>query len=120
MPRDPIELLHHERVGFDTDDTYIRGFRKFGHTITREHFAFRTDDHIAAWQAIRAGLGIGFAARYMIEREPDVRVVLPKLGVPPLPVWLTVHREIRGSPRIRLVYDFLAEEIRGAIVQGDQ
>ena len=120
VPRDPIELLDHELVGFDTDDTYIRGFKRFGQTVTREQFAFRTDDHIAAWQAIRAGLGIGFAARYMIEQEAQVQRILPKLVLPPLPVWLTVHREIRGSPRIRAVYDFLAEEIPGAITGGDR
>jgi DNA-binding transcriptional LysR family regulator len=33
------------------------------------------------------------------------------LQIPPLPVWLTVHREIRGSPLIRAAYDFLAQEI---------
>lgn len=120
VPLEPLDLLDHELVGFDTDDTYIRGFKRFGQTVTREQFAFRTDDHIAAWQAIRAGLGIGFAARYMIEREADVQIVLPKLGVPPLPMWLTVHREIRASPRIRAAYDFLAEAIPEAIAGGEQ
>lgn len=115
VPRDPLQLLEHELVGFDTDDSYIRGFKRFGQTVTRDHFAFRSDDHIAAWQAIKAGLGIGFAARYMIEREPDLQMLLPTLVPPPLPVWLTVHREIRGSPRIRTVYDFLAEAIPEAI-----
>lgn len=119
VPREATELLDHELIGFDSDDTYIRGFKQFGQTVTREQFAFRTDDHIAAWQAIRAGLGIGFAARYMIEREAGVQMILPKLVVPPLPVWLTVHREIRGSPRIRTVYDFLAREIPGAIAGRD-
>ncbi len=115
VPRDPLELLNHELVGFDADETYIRGFKKFGQTVTPEQFAFRTDDHVAAWQAIRAGLGIGFAARYMIEREPEVQRILPNLVIPSLPVWLTVHREIRGSPRIRAVYDFLADAIPNAI-----
>ena len=32
----------------------------------------------------------------------------------PLPAWLAVHREIRSSKRIRLVYDYLAE----ALMQG--
>lgn len=115
VPRNPIDLLDHELVGLDTDDTYIRGFKRSGQPVTREQFAFRTDDHIAAWQAICAGLGVGFAARYMIRQAPDVRAVLPKLALAPLPVWLTVHREIRGSRRIRVVYDFLAGAIPRAI-----
>ena len=30
---------------------------------------------------------------------------------PTCPIWLTVHREIRNSGRIRAVYDFLAQAI---------
>jgi hypothetical protein len=33
------------------------------------------------------------------------------LKIPPLPCWLAVHREIRGRPVVRRVYDFLAEAI---------
>ena len=31
--------------------------------------------------------------------------------VPPLPCWLAVHREIRGNPAVRRVFDFLAEAL---------
>jgi hypothetical protein len=42
--------------------------------------------------------------------------VLPELlKIPPLPVWLTVHREIRSSRRIRQVYDFLAQAVKDAL-----
>jgi len=37
--------------------------------------------------------------------------VLPDLGIPPVPAWLVVHRDIRSSRRIRTVYDFLAREL---------
>ena len=37
--------------------------------------------------------------------------LLPMLQIPPLPCWLAVHREIRGNPVVRRVYDFLAEAI---------
>jgi DNA-binding transcriptional LysR family regulator len=40
-----------------------------------------------------------------------VRLLLPELPIPPLPCWLAVHREIRGSKLVRRVYDFLAEAI---------
>jgi len=41
--------------------------------------------------------------------------VLPMLKIPPLPIWLTVHREIRTSRRIREVYDFLARHVPKAL-----
>ena len=41
--------------------------------------------------------------------------VLPMLPLPDLPIWLTVHREIRTSRKIRAVYDFLAAEVPGVL-----
>jgi DNA-binding transcriptional LysR family regulator len=79
--------------------------------VGREQFAFRTDDLMAYWQAVRAGLGIGFVAHYMARTDPEVLQVLPQLALPQIPIWLTVHREIRTSARIRAVYDFLAEAV---------
>jgi hypothetical protein len=38
-------------------------------------------------------------------------VVLPFLELPQFPIWLTVHRELQTSARIRAVYDFLAHQV---------
>jgi DNA-binding transcriptional LysR family regulator len=72
---------------------------------------FRSDDHMAQWAAIKAGLGIGFTADYVAATEQDIQVVLPQLKLPVLPIWLTVHREIKNNGLIRSVYDFLAKEV---------
>jgi DNA-binding transcriptional LysR family regulator len=63
------------------------------------------------WQAVRAGIGVGFMADYVAATDPQLVPVLPQLKIPPLPVWLTVHREIRGNRRIRAAYDFLAQAV---------
>jgi hypothetical protein len=47
-----------------------------------------------------------------------VVALLPQLGIPALPCWLAVHREIRGNRLVRRVYDFLAEAIPGALAEG--
>jgi DNA-binding transcriptional LysR family regulator len=110
-PRQPLDLLAHELVGGDRNEDILRGFGTLGVAVTREHFAFRTDDLIAYWQAVRAGLGIGFVTDYLAATDPQVVPLLPMLKIPPLPIWLTVHREIRTSRRIRAVYDFLAQAV---------
>jgi len=110
-PAQPPDLLQHELIGYDQQDDLLRGFAAMGFPVTREHFALRTDDLIAAWEAVRAGLGVGFAADYTIDTDPAVQRLLPMLPLPRLPIWLTVHREIRNSGRIRAVYDFLAQAI---------
>lgn len=114
-PVQPTDLLDHDLVGGDQNVDIIKGFAAMGYTLTRERFAFRTDDLIASWEAVRAGLGVGFMSDYMIRNESSVVALLPMLMIPPLPVWLVVHREIRTSGRIRAVYDFLAQGIPKAL-----
>lgn len=111
MPRNPSDLLQHELVGADRNEDIVRGFIAMGTRVERLHFAFRTDDLMAYWEAVRAGLGIGFVAHYVARTDARVAPVLPTLPLPELPIWLTVHREIRTSRKIRAVYDFLAREV---------
>lgn len=111
VPQTPADLLAHELVGNDRIQDIARGFAAMGHSVGPEQFAFRTDDLIAYWAAVRAGLGIGFVANYLLHNDPLLVQVLPELPLPSLPVWLVVHREIRTSRRIRAVLDFLAREL---------
>ena len=110
-PREPADLLRHRLIGYDRDDTMIRGFAALGMPVLREQFALRTDDQVAYGRLIAAGAGIGFVAAYNIGHWPGVVALLPQLAIPPLPCWLAVHREIRGNRLVRRVYDFLAEEL---------
>ena len=110
-PREPADLLRHRLIGYDRDDTMIRGFAALGVAVTREQFALRTDDQVAYGRLVAAGAGIGFVAAYNIGHWPGVVALLPQLAIPPLPCWLAVHREIRGNRLVRRVYDFLAKEL---------
>jgi len=114
-PRQPVDLLQHELIGNDRHEDILRGFAAMGYPVAREQFAFRTDDLMAYWEAVRSGLGIGFVGHYMARTDPDVVGILPMLQPPDLPIWLTVHREIRTNQRIRAVYDFLAVAVPEAL-----
>ena len=111
----PTDLFNHALIGYDKGDDIVRGFRRYDQPITREAFALRSDDLIVHWQAVRAGLGIGFVADYLARTDANVQRVLPTLKLPELPMWLAVHREIRTSARIRAVFDFLAAALPGVI-----
>ena len=115
VPRQPNDLLAHDLIGGDRNDDTLKGFAAQGIVVGREQFAFRADDLIVVWQAVRAGLGVGFVSEHLIRSDPAVIPVLPKLKIEPLPVWLAVHKEIRTSKRIRAVYDFLADALPAAI-----
>ena len=115
VPRQPNDLLAHDLIGGDRNDDTLKGFAAQGLVVGREQFAFRADDLIVVWQAVRAGLGVGFVSEHLIRSDPAVIPVLPILKIQPLPVWLAVHKEIRTSKRIRAVYDFLADALPAAI-----
>ena len=112
VPATVADLLHHDLIADDHQGEVLAGFRAMGMTPLPGRLALRTDDLMAYWAAVQAGMGIGFVADYVIRSDPSVqRLHLPGLPLPRLPVWLTVHRDIRTTPRIRAVYDWLAQAI---------
>lgn len=116
-PRDPGQLLGHALIGGDKNQDVIRGFAAMGYSVEREQFSFRSDDLMAQWHAVRSGVGIGFVSDYLARNDVDVVALLPRLKIPPLPVWLAVHREIRTNKRIRAVYDFLSEAVAHSLAK---
>lgn len=108
---DLARLPDYDWIGYDQSDLLLRSFRTAGIAVEREFFAFRCDNHIVGWQAALAGMGIAFAPHAIAARWPAMRAVLPDAMVPAMPVWLTAHRELRGSPRIKLVFDWLAQNV---------
>jgi DNA-binding transcriptional LysR family regulator len=114
-PLTPADLLQHTIIAGDQLLTVEAGFEALGFPVSPLRFGLRTDDLIAQWTAIQAGLGIGFVSRYLVATDPTVRPLLPMLALPALPLWITVHRELRTSARIRAVYDFLADAITQAL-----
>ncbi len=114
-PTQPQDLLSHDMVGYDKNDEMLRAFRAVDASVTKEVFALRSDDLIVHSQAVRAGLGVGFLADYVVREDPNVQRVLPTMKLPELHMWLAVHREIRTNKRIRVVFDFLAKALPGVI-----
>ena len=107
-------------MGYDRDDTLVRGFAGSGLAIGRENFAVRTDDQLAYGRLVAAGAGVGFLAAYNLAWLPGVVPVLPAMRIPPLPCWLAVHREIRGSALVRRTFDFLAERIPLVLAEAER
>lgn len=105
-------LKAHRWVGFDRSDQMIRGFRAAGHRVAREFFGFRCDNQVVAWQAVRAGVGIGVGLDRVARQSPELVRVLPEIQIPPLPMWITAHRELRGTPRLKLVFDALVAALK--------
>lgn len=108
-PERPEQLLEHDLIGFDRSEMLIAAARRMGLQLSRAHFKVRTDSQTNMLELVKAGLGIGFAQGPLVDATPGLRRLLPGLAPPPLEVWLTTHKELFTSRRIRAIYDRLAE-----------
>lgn len=98
-------------VTFGTAEEMIGFMRPFGLDLSAANFAFTAANHLVQWELVKQGLGLGVMAETVGAAEPRVVRALPDMAPIMFPVWLTVHREVRTSRRVRLVYDFLAEAL---------
>jgi DNA-binding transcriptional LysR family regulator len=101
-------MAAHRWIGMDRSDEMLRGFAQAGSPVTREFFGLRTDDSVLGWQAVCDGLGVGVGLQQVAARTPGVTRVLADTALPAMQSWLVVHRELRGTARLRTVFDALA------------
>lgn len=101
-------------IGLDQSNQLIEGFRAGGWDVDRSFFAFRCDSQIVGWHAVLAGMGVGIGLQRVAQDCPQLVQVMRDQPTPRLPVWLTAHRELRDSVRIRTVFDGLATALAAA------
>lgn len=111
IPETIGDLQSHDIVGYDRNDLIIRGLEAAGMKVRRGFFPFRSDNQVVCWQMVVAGYGIGFVLKVVGSSEPAVVPILTTSEIPKLPIWLTAHRELKVSRRVRRVYDFLADRL---------
>ncbi|MCA9595226.1 MAG: LysR family transcriptional regulator [Myxococcales bacterium] len=98
-----------EVLAFDRKKTFQDALNGIGFSFGAESFPIRTENHLVQWELAKSGAGLCVMMEEVGDREPKVRRVLPKKAPCfPFPSWLTSHRELATSRRIRVVYDFVA------------
>lgn len=103
------DVLKLDLLGFDRNDMILREMRNFGIEAQRDWFRTRCDDFLVYWELLKAGCGVGFVMSSVAENEPGVERIDVGIRTPSLPVWLAAHEAVRHTPRIRRVWDALAE-----------
>ena len=111
MPRRLQDLPQHALIGFDRDPAYTDLLERKGVPFTRDTFAFRSDNDLAQLAALRAGFGIGASQLGIARRDQNLVPVLHSELLFPMECWLAMHRDLRGSRRIRLLFDHLAARL---------
>ncbi len=110
------DLNQAEFIGFDASREMIDALNGLGLQLDRRNFPTTTSSHMVHWELVKNGVGIGVIPEAVGDAEPCVRRVLPDLPPFVYPIWLTTHRELHTSRRVRLVFDLLAEELAKSVI----
>lgn len=113
-PTTPAELSRAEFVAFDETDAFMDGLNAMGLSVGPESFPWVCANQHVQWALVTQGSGVGVMMAEIGDAEPRVRRALPDLAFP-VPTWLTSHREVRTSRRVRVVFDMLAEGLSSSI-----
>jgi DNA-binding transcriptional LysR family regulator len=104
------DLAGHSVIGFDQENAFIRSLAITG--FERSAFALSSDSDLAQLALIRAGAGIGGCQVQLAKRDPCLRRVLPEGFALKLDTWVTMHEDLRNSPRCRVMFDALVEGLQ--------
>lgn len=111
FPQSIDDLQQADFISFGGTDSLLSHLNTLGFKLTKKNFPVRTDSHLVHWELVKQGLGIGIMPEDIGDAEAKVQRVLPRFDAISFPIWLTSHRELRTSRRVRLVYDLLAKEL---------
>jgi DNA-binding transcriptional LysR family regulator len=110
------DMSAHDFIGFGDNERMIATLNPLGLSLTSKNFRLGSASGLVAWELARAGLGVVVMSDGVAEACPEMERVLPDMEPVRFPVWLTTHRELHTSRRIRLVFDLLAEFLSGQVV----
>lgn len=72
---------------------------------------FRATLSSALLEVAKEGEGIAVLPRYLGDAEPTLRRI-PMPDAPREPIWITVHRDLRSTARVRVVFDGIARSLQ--------
>lgn len=108
-PANIAELATHDFISFGDPEQMLSYLTPHGLPLTVANFRLGCTNGVAAWEYVRKGFGIGIMDDRIAQEFPEVIRILPEQDPFSYPVWLTTHRELHTSRRIRIVWDLLAD-----------
>lgn len=110
-PESMDDLKTLDFIGFDNSNTLIKYVKELGLELSKHNFPIVTASYITHWELVKQGLGVGIMPEEIGDAESLVTQVLPEFPAIMFPIWLTTHRELRTSRRVRIVFDLLVSEL---------
>jgi len=104
-------LAGHTVIGFASTPPFRRENDWFDARIEGARVAMRSDSVSSIYAAATGGLGIGLLPRAVADHDPLLVRVPTETSPEPRLIWQAMHKDLRGSARIRAVTEFLAEAL---------
>ncbi|QNK70486.1 LysR family transcriptional regulator [Variovorax sp. PAMC26660] len=111
-PRKLEELSSHAVIGYDQPSAFVRNAGKALKGIGRDTFSLRTDSDLTQLALIRAGAGVGICQVGLARRGDTLVRLMPRTFSMKLETWITMHEDLRNSPRCRVAFDALVEGLQ--------
>ena len=108
-PKTIEELALHRFIGFGDNAQMIASLKQIGVFLNEENFVWNSKSGIVAWNMAKVGLGVCIMSDQIARRADMMQVLEFDLAPITFPVWLTTHRELHTSRKIRVVFDLLAD-----------
>ncbi len=110
-PQSKTELAAMDWVSFGDVDEMIRYLAALDIPLDENACRVSSANGLVAWELAKAGLGLCPMDAAVGDTAIGMERVLPNVGEITFPIWLVAHREIHTNPKIRLVFDVLAQAL---------
>ncbi len=111
-PQSQEDLARHDFIGAGDNARMVAELERRGLSVSIDQFKLTSANGLVMWELMRQGLGIAPMSDRIAARFPEVERVLPDFEIR-FPVWVAVHKELRTTRRIRIVFDLLVEHLTG-------
>ncbi|MEL7470615.1 MAG: LysR family transcriptional regulator [Pseudomonadota bacterium] len=98
-------------ICIDEPDRILPYLNGRGLSLTRDSFRWHSQSSAVIWALMQQNLGVSILTARTVVDQPNIEMVWPAFEPIPVPVWLVTHAELKTSPRIRLVFDLLADRL---------
>ncbi|MCK6265791.1 LysR family transcriptional regulator [Vibrio sp. ZSDE26] len=114
VPKTAEALFQHRIIGYDRDRQFEKGGQEMGWSINNEQFLMRTDFMPMHLELARHHGGI-----VVTHKNPCLEAGLTEvqvgIDIPSLPIYLACHRDVQHNKKIRVLMDFLADNLPGVL-----
>ena len=109
-PKNIQQVFEHRLLGYDRDQQLVQGGHLQGWNIRNEQFLFRSDFMPLQFELACKGGGIVVTHQKLALAKGLTQIDIG-IDLPPLPTYLVCHRDVQHNPRIRVMMDFLGDNL---------